>query len=250
MMIIGRLLATQRLFAAALFISSCFYMARITDIMNGSMASSTVDSFVHQPFPSPSTSGTSAIFYNVFIAPENEENGLRIVREQLDQIASSYITLLKDQQVAVYFNTIGSPILNSALLNQHCETRNMTCQLLYHYQSAFEEVTLQSLYDFCQDQDNESLRVAYLHSKGSFHTYKANEAWRRDLTAAAMNEYCWNPPNDSCNVCGLQFWPVWSTFFPGNMWTAKCSYVRKLLPPNGFETRMDSVFKKAVELQK
>jgi hypothetical protein len=251
MMIIGRLCPAQQLFAAALFASSWFYIAGISDFMNDYLASITVDTVVNQTASLPSISGTSAIFFNAFISPENEENGLRIVKEQLDQIASSYITSLKDQQVTVYFNTIGSPILDTALLNQLCETRNVTCQILNHYQSAFEEVTLQSLYNFCQDQDDESLRVAYLHNKGSFHSSRgSNERWRRHLTAAAMHEHCWNPPNDTCNVCGLQFWPVWNTFFPGNMWIAKCSYVRQLRPPTGFENQMDSVVKKAIELQK
>jgi hypothetical protein len=34
------------------------------------------------------------------------------------------------------------------------------------------------------------------------------------------------------------------------MWTAKCSYVRKLLPPKTFEAQIDSLFKKTRELQK
>jgi hypothetical protein len=250
MTIIGRLCPALPLFAVALFISSWSYIVAISDFINGYVESITVDSVVNQTSSSLSTSDTSAIFFNAFFAPENEEHGLRIVREQLDQIASSYITSLKDRQVTVYFNTIGSPILNATLLNQLCGTRNMTCQLLNHYQSAFEEVTLQSLYDFCQDQDDESLRVVYLHNKGSFHSRVGNERWRRHLTAAAMNEHCLNPPNDTCNICGLQFWPVGGVpFFPGNMWTAKCSYVQKLLPPSGFETQMESVLKKAIDLQ-
>ena len=175
MTIVGRLCPALPLFAVALFISSWSYIVAIRDFINGYVESITVDSVVNQTSSSLSTSDTSAIFFNAFFAPENEENGLRIVREQLDQIASSYITSLKDRHVTVYFNTIGSLILNATLLNQLCGTRNMTCQLLNHYQSAFEEVTLQSLYDFCQDQDDESLRVVYLHNKGSFHSRVGNE---------------------------------------------------------------------------
>jgi hypothetical protein len=198
-------------------------------------------------------SGASAIFFNAFFVPDNEENGIRIVREQLDEIASSYITSLKYRQVPIYFNTFGSPVLNPAFLNQLCATRSLSCELLNHYQSASEEVTLQKLYDFCQDQDDESLRVAYVHNKGSLISVShndTNEAWSGQLTAAAMNEQCWNPPDDRCNVCGLLFWPIWSTFFPGNIWTAKCSYVRKLLPPTGFDTRMGRLFNKTRELLK
>jgi hypothetical protein len=198
----------------------------------------------------PSTSGPSTIFYNAFFDPENGEHGLGIVEEQLEQIASSYVA--RDRQVTIYFNTIGAPILNQDKLDQLCTTRNVDCKLLNHFQSAYEEVTLQSLYDFCQKQANQSLRVAYVHNKGSLNSHKGgrNDIWRRHLTAAALNEQCWNPPDDACNVCGLQFWPIWSTFFPGNMWTAKCSYITKLLPPTGFQVNMDGLHKKTKELGK
>ena len=213
----------------------------------------TLSPYTHQFYATRTTSGASAIFFDAFFAPGNEENGLRIVKEQLDQIASSYVSSLKDRQVPIYFNTIGSPLLKSTFLHELCESRKLSCKLLNHSDSAYEEATLQSLYDFCQEQDKESIRVAYLHNKGSLMAFSHNgtdEIWRGHLTAAAMNEQCWNPPNETCNVCGLQFWPVWSTFFPGNMWTAQCSYVRKLLPPVGFKAQMDVLYKKTRELEK
>jgi len=188
------------------------------------------------------------IFYNAYFDPGNERNGLGIVKEQLDQI-SSFSSRNDDTQWAIYFNTVGAPILNQTLLSKLCNDRNLTCQHLQHHEKAFEEVTLQSLYDYCQRQP--TLRVAYMHNKGSFHSFRGrNDIWRRHLTAAALNENCWNPPNETCNVCGWQFFPVWTTFMPGNMWVSKCSYIRKLLPPTGFAARMQSLLETTMILQR
>jgi hypothetical protein len=204
----------------------------------------------------PDTPGVSVIFYNAYFAPDNEENGLRIVKEQLDQIAAKErpepaldLFTVKERSVHVYFNTIGSPVLSPTFLHRLCSPRNITCTLLNHYKEAHEEVTLQKLYDFCHAA-KDSTRVTYIHNKGSLNSHGGtNELWRRHLTAAAISNECWDPPEDACNVCGLQFWPVWTTFFPGNMWTAKCDYVSKLLPPIGFEAKMKSMYHKAMTLQ-
>jgi hypothetical protein len=242
------------------FLAACICVIATIPFLSSLALSEPVSDLVNIPAPffghsdaAPAKYGASAIFFNAFFVPDNEEEGIRIVREQLDEIASSYITSLKHGQVPIYFNTFGSPVLNPAFLNQLCATRKLSCELLSHHESASEEVSLQKLYDFCQDQEDQSLRVAYLHNKGSVIPISHNgttKAWTGQLTAAAMTEQCWNPPDDTCNVCGLLFWPMWSTFFPGNMWTAKCSYVRKLLPPTGFDTRMGGLFNKTRELIK
>jgi hypothetical protein len=114
---------------------------------------------------------------------------------------------------------------------------------MQQYESAFEQVTLQRLHDFCHHiTDNKSFRVVYLHNKGSLNDRDGqNQIWRRHMTAAVTSQDCLEPPDDACNVCGLQFWPQWSTFIPGNMWTAKCSYVKQLLPPNQFESHMQEL---------
>ena len=52
------------------------------------------------------------------------------------------------------------------------------------------------------------------------------------MTSASLHPDCLNPPDDRCDVCGAQFYIKYAIMFPGNMWTAKCSYIRKLLPPN------------------
>ena len=105
--------------------------------------------------------------------------------------------------------------------------------------------------------------VIYLHSKGTYHSAGGrNDVWRRALTHAATHTSClaslhhhthhhtttttttMTTENAStstttapsshetlCNVCGLQFYPLWTNFYPGNMFAADCSYVRHLLDP-------------------
>jgi hypothetical protein len=45
----------------------------------------------------------------------------------------------------------------------------------------------------------------------------------------------------SCNVCGLQFYPLWTPFVIGNMWSSSCSYIAKLAPPMQFAQRMQDL---------
>jgi hypothetical protein len=110
-----------------------------------------------------------------------------------------------------------------------------------------------------------STKVIYLHTKGAFHDRRdgSNDRWRRHLTLAATSQHCLsNRPhhhdqqqivttatktssttNDksACNVCGLQFYPVWTPFIIGNMWSASCSYISKLVPPKQFAQRMNDL---------
>jgi hypothetical protein len=121
---------------------------------------------------------------------------------------------------------------------------------MLHYDEGGEDKTLQRLYEFCQDQDDD-FRVSYIHSKGTFHQFEdgSNDRWRRHGTAAATSEMCLNPPDDSCNVCGLLFWTNWAFLMPGNFFTAKCSYVKRLIPPESYEDRMTELTKDTLLLR-
>ena len=208
----------------------------------------------------PSTSLPYAVFYNIYLKPNSAKEpdittkGIAIVEEQIGQIGESFAALLKNekqQQLTVYYNTVGAAPLNATLVNGLCEPHNLDCRHLRHYESGFEEVTLQAVHSFCQaHQDDDSLRVIYLHNKGSYTDSGFNTFWRRHLTMAATSQLCLQPSNSTCNVCGLQFWPMWSNFFPGNMWTAKCSYVQKLLPPVGFSNVTRQLKDKVSQLER
>jgi hypothetical protein len=64
-----------------------------------------------------------------------------------------------------------------------------------------------------------------------------------------MSPECVNPPNSTCNLCGLQFFTQFTFFIPGNIFTAHCGYVQKLLPLEEFHVKHESAVKKILLLR-
>jgi hypothetical protein len=213
-------------------------------------------------FPSDSVSSSAsppfAIFYNIFIPPDGGKQGvrkaLRIVKEQMNQVGESYAATSarqNNQTVTVYYNTIGhADALNATYMSHVCSkaSKNMRCQHMQHYDQAYEEVTLERVKEYCHQHD--SHKAIYMHSKGSYHSFGGrNEGWRRHMTMAVTDEHCLNPPNNTCNVCGLMLFVMPSFMFRGNFWAADCSYVNQLVPALDFEDRLRRVQETARQLQ-
>jgi hypothetical protein len=164
-----------------------------------------------------------AIFYNVFIPLDQGEEGvkkaLEIVKEQMDFIGSSYAASYGGgKPVTVFYKTIGKHgALNATYMHHVCTERNtFVCQHMQHHHEGFEELTLQRLYEYCQNDGGSDSRVVYMHNKGSFHSREGqNRRWRNHMMMAVTSELCLKPPDDSCNVCGLMFYDVWALMFPG-----------------------------------
>ncbi|KAL7533065.1 hypothetical protein ACHAXR_009141 [Thalassiosira sp. AJA248-18] len=186
---------------------------------------------------SPSLDSSVILFYNLFIPAEAEgvKHAIEVITEQLGQVVSSLQKLEKNKRSAVlYYNLIGNErAFPQEKMKQICSklSTRLSCQQIGYYETASESVTLQDIYDFCQNDDAANTRITYIHSKGSYHQTEVNTNWRRALTDSVVHQDCLFPPDDRCNVCGAQFYTRFSTMYPGNMWTAKCSYVKKLLPP-------------------
>ena len=185
------------------------------------------------------------IFYNLYIPPEGEEgiaNAINVIEEQIGQISDEMKKLQVGRNVTksgvVFYNLIGNEeAFTQEQMSNLCRRSHpsLDCQMLKYYSEAGEAGALQDVHDFChvdRAMQDDSLRVVYLHSKGSYHSQKENHIWRRIMTSASLHPQCLRPPDDSCDVCGAQFYIKYAIMFPGNMWTAKCSYVRKLVPPN------------------
>jgi hypothetical protein len=190
-----------------------------------------------------------AVFYNLYIPFEADavENALQIVAEQVSQIGRAAARL--HRTVTIYYNTIGNgDALNAKYMKNLCWERNrISCQHLQHYEEGHEERTLQMLYQYC-DSHNSS-RVLYMHSKGTFHPdglegFSGQNRWRRHMMEAVTSKECLTPTNAACDCCGLLFQPLPGLHFTGNMWTAKCSYIKKLIPPEQFAHRMSVVLTK------
>jgi len=178
--------------------------------------------------------GPWAIFYNMYVPVSDIDSevtaAIEIIREQMGQIAESP-ACSSQQPVTLYYNLIGNArAIDESAMTKLCheQSPNLDCQRLHVYESGSEEVTLRELHGFCTRHPD--YRVSYLHPKGSFHVSEKNTHWRRLLTAAAVSPDCVNPPNATCNLCGLQFFTQFTFFVPGNMFTAHCAYVRQLLP--------------------
>jgi hypothetical protein len=157
----------------------------------------------------------------------------------------------------LYYNTIGSTALTNETMQSICSkySNSLQCRHMQHYDTAFEEVTLQSLYDYCLLPQNEHDRVVYMHSKGSYHTDNGNnDRLRKHLTRAVTDQQCLQAIDNShdnnhnyqtsCNYCCLKF-GAFPIHMPGNFFAAQCRYIRKLVPPVEFSAQMTVVTARA-----
>jgi hypothetical protein len=226
-----------------------------------------------------------AIFYNAYIpthmGQEGIDNALNIMKEQMRQVQRSDAAHWDNRTITMYYNSVGQDgiLTEEYMQNNICNVdtsivgetnkdrearesvdeqdqepphlhtpRSITCKRMAHYDEAHEHVTLQRLHEYCQV--NPTHTVIYLHPKGTFHKYEdgKNDRWRQRLTSASTHHLCLNPPDDTCNVCSLHFYPVWAPFMPGNMWSAKCEYIQKLREPLHFDKDMDMIAKQSIQM--
>ncbi|GFH50447.1 hypothetical protein CTEN210_06923 [Chaetoceros tenuissimus] len=145
-------------------------------------------------------------------------NSKDIVREQMRSMLPEY---------KVYVRSIGVKF----------QIENTT--RLVHDSHGDEQETLIFLHDHCRINENDT--VIYLHNKGSFHPKPQNNKLRKFLTEGALSKECVNMP-DYCNVCASRMSPFPHPHTSGNMWTAKCSYVRMLMNLNNFSEKMDMIY--------
>jgi hypothetical protein len=160
------------------------------------------------------------VFYNVFTKNTTEMilNSKDIVREQMRSMLPEY---------KVYVRSIGVKF----------QIENTT--RLVHDSHGDEQETLIFLHDHCRINENDT--VIYLHNKGSFHPSRQNHKLRKFLTESALSKECVNMP-DYCNVCASRMSPFPHPHTSGNMWTAKCSYVRMLMNPKKFRDKLDMIY--------
>ena len=218
-----------------------------------SNSSSSSSSHITLNLPHPQTIYTQAkdatlvVFYNLFIPHTDDKainNAINVTTDQISQVSAalSRLEVLRttskhSEHGVLFYNLIGNiDALSQSKMADLCHSYHpkLDCIQLQHYTNATEYVTLSNLHEYCHTQhvlDDPTKRVVYLHSKGSFHDHGKQTPWRRQLTNASLHPDCLYPPNETCDVCGAQYYTMFASMFPGNMWTAKCSYIRKLLPP-------------------
>ena len=199
------------------------------------------------------------VFYHVYMP--TGRNVSHIIEEQLMTLDHSHAAQTLLGPLTVYYSLVGD---GSGLWGSNQEDE--VARICHRYNSLYcerreqalqgnENSTLASLHDFCVENPEQA--VVYFHSKGSFHDSVENEHWRRHLLAAVTSSDCLDSISftDSntaaeCDVCGLQFYPIWAFFFPGNFFVGRCSYIRKLLHPTDFATGLTNAVNDMFALKK
>ncbi|KAL3903735.1 MAG: hypothetical protein SGILL_010335 [Bacillariaceae sp.] len=125
------------------------------------------------------------------------------------------------------------------IIQQDCEEHGLKCQQMQYFETADEGSTLDSLFDYCLEHPTSI--VTYLHDKGSYHSKPENDKMRFMTTKASVSDECQTMDPNQCNVCSARFSFLPHFHFPGNMWTAHCSYVKNLIRPSEFPERMQEM---------
>ena len=162
------------------------------------------------------------VFYNVYMNPRNLQHSNSIVKEQ-----ASYFNKHHD----VFIRTIGHGL-------QDIEGNSTAMIKNIQQDDEGDELgTLTLLWQHCLTTSETDNKVIYIHNKGSLHPNKNNDVFRRFLTRGALSDECANMP-ETCNVCSSRFTPYPHPHTSGNMWAAKCDYIRKLGNPKEFAGKM------------
>eukprot|EP00934_Nitzschia_sp_Nitz4_P001464 Nitzschia sp. Nitz4//scaffold422_size12231//2454//3710//NITZ4_008995-RA/size12231-processed-gene-0.2-mRNA-1//1//CDS//3329551572//1464//frame0 len=189
------------------------------------------------------------VFYNLFVPPGNLTYTQQIVQEQLDQIAIS------DKNSTLLITLIGSEAgLRSQVRTYvltHCPSKLYpdACQIRQEVEEGEEGLTLQALWEYCQvsplPSNDSDMLVTYIHDKGSYHPTDTNDMARRMATKSALecrNELIHAKNPKMCNTCASVFHVFPQYLVNANMWTARCSYIRRLIEPTDYPSRVQDMF--------
>jgi hypothetical protein len=192
------------------------------------------------------------IFYNIYIPETRKKPIIEIIEEQIKFRNET------DPKAPILYTLIGSRTVEETIQNL-CQPN---CTQRDYLEKGNEIDTLQALWEYCQDHPFEI--VTYIHDKGSFHPSGANRKARGVGTKGALAcrglmldhhayEYHTDAPHQTtvsntqankkktesqCSICAYRFYALPVYHGRANMWTAHCSYIRKLLPPRTYESAL------------
>jgi hypothetical protein len=205
------------------------YLALSMHSVNHSRFIDTKGDFLHPeelPWENITLHEIVPVFYNLFLSNETDTLRVqRIVNEQLE-MSKTY------HQFFVHSIGVNMTVPKTVSLKHHDE--------------GSELITLQSLWTYCRK--NPQRLVVYLHSKGSYSATASNEKFRRFLTVGALSDKCSNLTTSTCNVCSTRMSPLPHPHVPGNMWSAQCSYIQRLIDPIHFPAHMDKIESRSTAL--
>ena len=157
---------------------------------------------------------------------------------------------------------------------QHCR------RLGHHRPNNQNHTTTTTSTEGQEQQRRQRVRVGYMHNKGSYHPSELNDQWRYLMTEAAMSRPdCWPTEDDDdddgdydadirvdhkmektildrstatstshhhpCNVCGLYLTTDRGLYMSGNIWTADCDYIDRLIEPQQYRIKMEQIAQEA-----
>jgi len=218
---------------------------------------------------------TVNVFYHTYAGPtEAHQNLSRLIVDKQVRYLGKAAQAKSDYLWILRYTSVGNAtVLDPEWVKGLCKkygNNTLDCRHLGHLADGHEEYTLQKMHEHCGSVPDPKMRtpdnqthhlIVYIHSKGSFlranmdFLQNANEKWMPSLTRAPMTSACLDsllPRKGSinanghtadsiCNVCGLQVYPLWAIFVPGNMYAAHCSYISKLLPIQDYTEQMQQL---------
>lgn len=173
--------------------------------------------------------------YSLLLAP--------IVNEQMQFLYTSDL-LAKTENL--YISYVGIEFENISM--QHLLGDNTVMigllanktSFVERHHTGYETLSLAQLWKFCRKSENVERRVYYIHSKGSYTPSHNNDVLRRNLMYGVASPCC-HVDETGGDVCGFRSCPTPHLHFPGNMWTASCRHVARLINPNDFMTAMNKI---------
>jgi len=194
--------------------------------------------------------GNVPVFYNVYADPNHPSLASEIVEEQMGQLRPEHKVLVRSigarlgreafdgKDFEHSFGGARTLLARSVAAPVYGPHRHRSVTFLQHNDTGDETGTLKYLWMHCQDNED---TVVYIHDKGSFHPTETNTLLRKFITRGALSEECSNMPA-SCNVCSSRMSPLPHPHTSGNMWAAKCNYIRKLFDPSKFAAKMSLIY--------
>jgi hypothetical protein len=220
------------------------------------------------------TSAPHVVFYHVVFPDDDPASIARVTRHIVDQWAAitASLSLSSMAPVHLFYSIAGggtdAHLAHHELIKDKIESSSFcmaaqpfnnssssmnNCRFMGSFDDAYEGESLRLLHRYCTLRPVDHV-VTYLHNLPPpqwrlFGEDRDNQRLIQNLQRAALSRDCRRSvtasnnasSSPSCNVCGLIFYNVWTHFFPGNMFTARCDYVQKLLPPAEFEIKMNDL---------
>ncbi len=167
------------------------------------------------PGDTSASSDRIKVFYNVYANPADDA----AMQRAKDYVKEQMAVLLPDRH-QVLIRSIG------AKFNVDNATH------IHHDEGGNKVGTLKLLWNHCQETDKPGEKIIS----------KENHLLRKWLTRAALSEECASMPL-SCNICSWRMSPLPHPHNGGNMWAARCEYIKKLIEPIEFEHKMAQLYK-------